>query len=72
MIQEFAEQEYFVLHLLSVSNEPLGAGSIRDALGHNDDDPQIDIIRDVRTYWKERMKDLSGKPSREKAKNRKK
>ncbi len=35
MIQEFAEQEYFVLHLLSVSNEPLGAGSIREELGRS-------------------------------------
>lgn len=33
MIQEFAEQEYFVLHLLSLSDEPLGAGSIREELG---------------------------------------
>jgi GntR family L-lactate dehydrogenase operon transcriptional regulator len=35
MAQEFAEQEYFVLHLLSVSEEPLGAGSIREELARN-------------------------------------
>lgn len=35
MIQEFAEQEFFVLHLLSVSTEPLGAGSIREELGRS-------------------------------------
>lgn len=32
----FAEQEYFVLHLLSVSREPLGAGAIREELAGND------------------------------------
>ncbi|MDO9507875.1 MAG: FCD domain-containing protein [Thermovirgaceae bacterium] len=35
MVQEFSEQEYFVLHLLSVSSEPLGAGSIREELALN-------------------------------------
>ncbi len=35
MAQEFAEQEYFVLHLLSISEEPLGAGSIREELARS-------------------------------------
>lgn len=35
MTMEFAEQEYFVLHLLSVSDEPLGAGTIREELARN-------------------------------------
>ncbi|MFA5621689.1 MAG: FCD domain-containing protein [Thermovirgaceae bacterium] len=35
MAQENVEQEYFVLHLLSVSEEPLGAGSIREELAKN-------------------------------------
>jgi len=35
MAQEFEEQEYFVLHLLSVTAEPLGAGSIREELAKN-------------------------------------
>ncbi len=35
MNQEFAEQEYFVLHLLSVSTEPLGAGTIREEMARN-------------------------------------
>jgi GntR family L-lactate dehydrogenase operon transcriptional regulator len=35
MNPEFSEQEYFVLHLLSVSREPLGAGTIREALSGN-------------------------------------
>ena len=39
MAQEFEEQEYFVLHLLSVSAEPLGAGSIREELAKNGMDP---------------------------------
>ncbi|HPD96821.1 MAG TPA: FCD domain-containing protein [Synergistales bacterium] len=35
MSPEFAEQEYFVLHLLSVSAEPLGAGTIKEELARN-------------------------------------
>jgi len=35
MSPEFAEQEYFVLHLLSVSTEPLGAGTVKEELARN-------------------------------------
>jgi len=35
MTREFAEQEYFVLHLLSLSEEPIGAGSIREELSRS-------------------------------------
>ncbi|MEA3507639.1 MAG: FCD domain-containing protein [Synergistota bacterium] len=36
MTREFTEQEYFVIHLLAASSEPLGAGTIREELARND------------------------------------